>query len=134
MRSNLRNNIELKLTICSKQFRKLKLVFLTFPEGMGLRQVLDITASRSASYHMLRVPAAPAPIATAIKEIDELTKLMFSGEIIIPTMHVNITRDITLGFISFRNDLIIVANSDVKFFSFAKCCSIYFILGSSSKV
>ena len=94
--------------------------FLTFPEGMGLRQVLDITASRSASYHMLRVPAAPAPIATAIKEIDELTKLMFSGEIIIPTMHVNITRDITLGFISFRNDLIIVANSDVKFFSFAK--------------
>ena len=60
--------------------------FLTFPEGMGLRQVLDITASRSASYHMLRVPAAPAPIATAIKEKDELTKLMFSGEIIIPTM------------------------------------------------
>jgi len=35
------------------------------PVGIGLRHVRDITASISDSYHILSVPAAPAPIATA---------------------------------------------------------------------
>ena len=45
--------------------------FLIFPAGIGLRQVLLISASKSDSYHMFKAPAAPDPIATASKDIKE---------------------------------------------------------------
>ena len=37
--------------------------------GIGLRQVLVITESRSDSYHIFKAPAAPEPKATAIRDI-----------------------------------------------------------------
>ena len=40
------------------------------PVGIGLKQVLVISLSKSASYHMLSAPAAPAPIAT--KNIEKI--------------------------------------------------------------
>ena len=76
--------------------------FVILPVGIGLRQVLFISASKSASYHWLRAPAAPAPIATAIKENAEFKKLICAGAINIPTTQVKITKDITLGFISWN--------------------------------
>ncbi len=45
--------------------------FVTWPVGIGLKQVLVIKASKSDSYHMFKVPAAPAPSATAIKDKTE---------------------------------------------------------------
>ena len=71
---------------------------------MGLKQVLLIKASRSDSYHMLRAPAAPDPIATAISDITDVEKDTAVGAINKPTMQVNNTRDITLGFIKLKND------------------------------
>ena len=40
--------------------------FFTFPVGIGLKQVLDITLSTSASYQQFKEPAAPDPRATAV--------------------------------------------------------------------
>ena len=71
---------------------------------MGLRQVLLINASRSDSYHMFKAPAAPDPIATASKEIKEELRSTLFGAIKRPTMHVNKTKDITLGFIRLKNE------------------------------
>ena len=79
--------------------------FFTFPVGIGLKQVLLIKASTSDSYHMLSVPAAPAPIVTKKIQIIESIKGIWLGEVNKPTAHVNITRDITLGFINKYNDL-----------------------------
>ncbi len=76
----------------------------TFPAGIGLRHVRLIKASRSASYHMLRTPAAPDPIATATNDIAEIENDTLVGAINMPTMHVNKTRDITLGFIKLKKD------------------------------
>ena len=45
--------------------------FDTWPVGIGLKHVLVINASRSDSYHIFKVPAAPAPSATAIKDRTE---------------------------------------------------------------
>ena len=42
--------------------------FVTWPVGIGLKHVLVIKASKSDSYHIFKVPAAPAPKATAIKD------------------------------------------------------------------
>jgi hypothetical protein len=67
---------------------------------MGLRQVLVIIPSISASYHILSAPAAPAPIATKNNDKDAFKKSGCVGAITIPTNAVNITKDITLGFIS----------------------------------
>ena len=39
---------------------------VSFPVGIGLKQVLDITLSTSASYQQFREPAAPDPSATAV--------------------------------------------------------------------
>ena len=72
---------------------------------MGLKQVLVIKASRSDSYHIFKAPAAPAPSATANNEITETINETFSGAINKPTMLVNKTRDITLGFIKLKNEL-----------------------------
>tara|TARA_B110001452_G_C15018697_1_gene356097 strand:- start:89 stop:259 length:171 start_codon:yes stop_codon:yes gene_type:complete len=54
---------------------------------------------------MLSVPAAPDPMATANKDIEEIEKETCVGAINKPTMHVNKTRDMTLGFIKLKNDL-----------------------------
>ena len=78
---------------------------LILPVGIGLRQVLVINLSRSASYHIFNVPAAPAPIVTKKILINALKKGMVFGEVNNPTAQVNITRDITLGFINNINDL-----------------------------
>ena len=76
-----------------------------FPVGIGLRHVLVIKLSRSASYHIFNAPAAPAPIVTKKIQIIESIKGIWLGEVNKPTAHVNITRDITLGFINKYNDL-----------------------------
>ena len=79
--------------------------FWTLPVGIGLKQVLVIKASRSDSYHIFKAPAAPAPRATANNEIIETINETFSGAINKPTILVNKTRDITLGFIKLNNEL-----------------------------
>ena len=78
--------------------------FATLPVGIGLRQVLFITASRSASYHMFKAPAAPAPTVTKKIQINESNKEIWFGEVNNPTAQVKITKDITLGFINNNKD------------------------------
>jgi len=53
---------------------------------------------------MLSAPAAPDPIATANNEIAEIENGILVGAINRPTMQVNKTRDITLGFIKLKNE------------------------------
>ena len=70
---------------------------------MGLKQVLVIKASRSDSYHIFKAPAAPAPNETnKIPIIASLVETRF-GAVSKPTAQVNITKDITLGFINLNN-------------------------------
>ena len=71
---------------------------------MGLRQVLVIIESRSDSYHIFKAPAAPEPKATAIRENIASIKFTFIGAINNPTAQVNITNDITRGFIKLKKD------------------------------
>ena len=98
---------------------KYKAWFLfTFPVGIGLKQVLLIRASKSESYHMFNAPAAPEPIATANKEISDDDKSTFEGAIKRPTMQVNKTRDITLGFIKLKNDCKLNAKLNLGFLDF----------------
>ena len=78
--------------------------FFTFPVGIGLKQVLVITASISESYHIFKQPAAPAPIATRIIPIIAFEVSIVVFEVIYPTAQVKITRDITLGFNNKIND------------------------------
>ena len=78
--------------------------FFTLPVGIGLRHVLLIIASRSDSYHIFKVPAAPDPIATANNDITKIKNETSTGAIIIPTKQVNKTKDITLGFIKLKKD------------------------------
>ena len=54
---------------------------------------------------MFNAPAAPDPKATAIKEHIAFVKLIFIGAINKPTVHVKITKDITLGFIKLKKAL-----------------------------
>ena len=66
---------------------------------------------------MFKQPAAPAPNATKTIPIIASTMLVFELEVKKPTAHVNITRDITLGFINKYKDLIKVLGSiDTAFF------------------
>ena len=51
---------------------------VSFPVGIGLKQVLDINESRSDSYHMFNAPAAPEPKATANSEQAALIKFIFA--------------------------------------------------------
>ena len=76
---------------------------VTVPDGIGLRHVLDIKASKSASYHIFSAPAAPAPNATAIKDNETLRTVTSFGAINNPTTQVKITNDITRGFINWNN-------------------------------
>ena len=49
--------------------QKISACFLVnLPVGIGLKQVLDITESTSASYQQFKAPAAPEPRATAMIE------------------------------------------------------------------
>ena len=91
---------------------------LTLPVGIGLRQVLDIIASRSDSYHMFKAPAAPDPIATANREIKEELRSTLFGAINKPTIHVNKTNDITLGFIKLKNEFRSKAKPSLEFLAF----------------
>ena len=92
---------------------------LTLPVGIGLRQVLVISASKSDSYHMFRAPAAPAPIETKIIPIIASLVGTTFGAINKPTAQVNITKDITLGFINNNNDFKydeVFKNTELLFF------------------
>ena len=67
---------------------------------------------------MLSVPAAPEPIATAKREIQAEVKSTLIGAINKPTMQVNNTRDITLGFIKLKNELRSNAKPSLEFLAF----------------
>ena len=70
--------------------------------GIGRSAVRDISASMSASYHMLSAPAAPAPIAMQRSAVNPITGWMWPGATIRPTSAVNTTSDITRGLSSAR--------------------------------
>ena len=53
---------------------------------------------------MLSVPAAPEPMATANREIQAEVKSTLIGANKRPTIQVNKTNDITLGFIKLKNE------------------------------
>ena len=57
-------------------------------------------ASMSASYHMLSAPAAPAPTAMQSSAVKPISGCNEPGATARPTSAVNITSDITRGFIS----------------------------------
>ena len=92
--------------------------FLIFPDGIGRRQVLLILASKSDSYHILSVPAAPDPKATANKEIIDDENDILEGAIINPTMQVNKTKDITLGFIKLKKDCKLIVEPSLECLDF----------------
>ena len=71
---------------------------------------------------MFKAPAAPAPIATANKEITDVVKEICSGAISKPTMLVNRTRDITLGFIKLKNELRLKLERVLIFFNLTVDC------------
>jgi hypothetical protein len=72
----------------------------TRPDGMGRAEVRVITASISASYHMLSAPAAPAPTAIASTAMMDTNGLSEAGAATRPTKAVNTTSDMTRGFSS----------------------------------
>src|SRR6266576_3202364 len=74
----------------------------TRPRGSGRPAVRVIAASRSASYHMLRAPAPPAPAAMHNSAMQPVKASRRPGATAKPTMAVNITSDITRGFVSAR--------------------------------
>ena len=90
--------------------------FVSFPVGIGLRQVLVIKESRSDSYHIFNAPAAPDPNATAIKEQTASEKSIFTGAIKYPTAQVNKTNDITRGFIKLKKALMLPKLSNFSVF------------------
>ena len=65
-----------------------------------------MSASKSDSYHIFNAPAAPEPIATANKDKEAVVNETVTGATNKPTIAVNKTRDITLGFMSNKKDLI----------------------------
>jgi hypothetical protein len=62
--------------------------------------VRAITASMSASYHILSTPAAPAPAAMARIAMEPSSGSKFPGATISPTIAVNTASSITRGFMS----------------------------------
>ena len=67
---------------------------------------------------MFNAPAAPDPMATASKETTEADNEIFVGEINNPTMQVNKTSDITLGFIKLKKDCKLKTRPSLVFFNF----------------
>ena len=90
----------------------------TLPVGMGLKHVLLMTASTSDSYNMFNAPADPEPIATANKDKHAVLKETAVGAMSKPTIQVNKTRDITLGFIRLKNELRSNAKPSLEFLVF----------------
>jgi hypothetical protein len=76
---------------------------------------------------MFKTPAAPAPKATASKEIADDKKLTLFGAINKPTIHVNNTKDITLGFIKLKKESTFKLNV-LKFFVLVSLCIKLFYL------
>src|SRR6478752_9028760 len=72
----------------------------TRPIGTGRRNVRVMTASTSASYHILSAPAAPAPTAMQSNAVNAVTGCSEPGATASPTSAVKTTSDITRGFIS----------------------------------
>ena len=70
------------------------------PAGIGRLAVRVISASMSASYHMLSAPEAPAPTAIARRAMKAMNGLVATGAATRPTNAVNTTSDITRGFSS----------------------------------
>src|SRR5262245_52980724 len=73
---------------------------VTAPRGIGRLAVRVITASISASYHMLSTPAAPAPAAIARIAMKPKNGLRRLGAIINPTTAVNTASAITRGLVN----------------------------------
>ena len=67
---------------------------------------------------MFNAPAAPEPIATANKDKQALVKETVTGATNKPTMAVNKTRDITLGFMRLKNELRSKAKPSLEFLVF----------------
>jgi len=67
---------------------------------------------------MFKAPAAPDPIATASKDINEELRSTLFGAINKPTIHVNKTNDITLGFIKLKNEFRSRAKPSLEFLAF----------------
>ena len=68
--------------------------------GMGREAVRVISASMSASHHMLSAAAAPAPKAMHSTAVKPSTGLIATGAAIRPHNPVNTTRLITRGLVS----------------------------------
>ena len=97
------------------------------PVGIGLKQVLDIKASKSDSYHIFNAPAAPAPNETSkIPIIASLVETIF-GAVNKPTAQVKITNDITRGFISLNNSERLNKSSWLKLLFFSRALFMSFI-------
>src|ERR1700704_903090 len=73
------------------------------PRGIGRSAVRVITASMSASYHILSTPEAPAPAALARIAANPSSGSSRPGAIISPTNAVNTASSMTRGFMSARN-------------------------------
>ena len=67
---------------------------------------------------MFKEPAAPDPIATASQDINEELRSTLFGAINKPTIHVNKTNDITLGFIKLKNEFRFKAKPGLEFLAF----------------
>ena len=91
---------------------------LILPVGIGRKHVLVMSASKSDSYHIFNAPAAPEPIATANKDINDDDNSIFVGAIKSPTIQVNKTSDITLGFIKLKKDCKLNAKLSLGFLDF----------------
>ena len=72
----------------------------TRPDGIGRLAVRAMTASMSASYHMLSAPDAPPPMRDAQHGDGRQNGCMAPGAATRPTSAVNTTSDITRGFSS----------------------------------
>ena len=70
------------------------------PPGSGGCAVRVITASMSASYHMLSAPEAPAPTAMQRSAVNAEHRMHVARRDQQPTSAVNTTSDITRGFSS----------------------------------
>src|SRR5215468_8628609 len=75
----------------------------TDPRGIGRPAVRLISASMSASYHMLSTPAEPPPTAIARIAISPRNGSGRAGAISSPTSAVKTASDITRGFINATN-------------------------------
>src|ERR1700742_4999484 len=69
------------------------------PRGIGRIAVRVMTASISASYHMLSTPAAPAPAAIARTAARALSGSSRTGALLNPTSAVKTASIITRGFV-----------------------------------